>query len=151
MGSLTFGMDTAEERYREFIEEYAEFKNDTTSIKKASNLSSSAWHLIDWCFEDFKSTHNLKKIEEFRESLYPCCPSLKIMHDIANAKKHKNLSRPKASLKNTRRHGGAFSQAFSSAFDISYLEIETENGTKLDFEKEIDKVKAFWDAYFENM
>lgn len=148
MGSLTFGADTAKDKYQEFLEEYAEFKNDETSIKKASNLANSAWHLVDWSFVDFQSIHNCNNIVEFRETLFPNCPSLKIMHDLANAKKHKNLTRPKANLKNTRKHNGVFSREFSSDFDISYLEIELENETKLSFEKEIDKVKTFWDNYF---
>ncbi|WP_405376596.1 hypothetical protein [Nonlabens sp. Asnod3-A02] len=148
MSSLTFGTDTAKEKYQEFLEEYTEYKDDETSIQKASNLSSSAWHLVDWCFEDFKSIHNFVKISDFRETLYPNCESLKIMHDLANAKKHKNLTRPKANLKNTKKHNGAFSREFSSEFDISYLEIELDNGTKLSFEEEIDKVKAFWETYF---
>jgi len=148
MGSLTFGTDTAKDKYQEFLEEYAEYKDDETSIKKASNLSTSAWHLVDWAFEDYKSIHNLDKIGEFRETLYPSCKSLKIMHDLANAKKHKNLSRPKANLRNTKKHKGDFSSDFSSDFDITYLEIELEDGNKLSFETEIDKVKDFWVDYF---
>lgn len=47
MGSLTFGKDTARDKYQEFLEEYAEDKEDETSIKKASKLSTTAWHLVD--------------------------------------------------------------------------------------------------------
>ena len=148
MGSLTFGTDTAKDKYQDFLEEYNEYKEDETSIKKASNLATSAWHLVDWVFEDYKSIHNLDKIGEFRETLYPNCQSLIIMHDLANANKHKNLSRPKANLKNTKKHQGDFSSDFSSDFDITYLEIELENGNKLSFENEIDKVKDFWVDYF---
>lgn len=148
MCSLTFGTDTAKDKYQEFLEEYAEYKNDETSIKKASNLSISAWHLVDWTFKEYKLIHNLTNIGEFRETLYPNCPSLKIMHDLANAQKHKILDRSKANLKNTKKHNGSFSRDFSSDFDITYLEIELKNGDKLSFEKEIDKVKDFWDGYF---
>ncbi|GGW39167.1 hypothetical protein [Arenibacter certesii] len=148
MGSLTFGTDTAKDKYQEFLEEYAEYKDDETSIKKASNLANSAWHLVDWAFEDYKSIHNFDKIGDFRETLYPNCQSLKIMHDLANAKKHKNLRRPKANLRNTKKHKGDFSSDFSSDFDITYLEIELEDGNKLSFENEIDKVKDFWVDYF---
>ena len=102
MGSLTFGTDNAKDKYREFLSEYHDYKNDETSTKKAINLATTSWHLIDWAFEDFKLTHNLQNIGEFRETLYPSCPSLKIMHDLANASKHKNLDRPKANLKNTQ-------------------------------------------------
>ena len=151
MGSLTFGTDTAKDKYQEFLEEYAEYKNDETSVKKASNLATTAWHLVDWSFEDYKLIHNIEKIGDFRETLYPNCSSLKIMHDLANASKHKNLDRPKANLKNTERHIGAFSREFSREFDTTYLAIELMDGTKLDFEEEVDKVKIFWDNYFANL
>jgi hypothetical protein len=151
MGSLTFGTDTAKDKYREFLIEYDDYKKDETSIKKASNLATTSWHLIDWAFEDFKLVHNLQNIGEFRETLYPSCPSLKIMHDLANASKHKNLDRPKANLKNTERHIGAFSREFSKEFDTTYLVIELMDDTKLDFEEEIGKVKIFWDKYFINL
>ncbi|MCD1117574.1 hypothetical protein [Chryseobacterium turcicum] len=48
----------------------------------------------------------------------------------------------------TIKHGGAFSSDFSDAFDISYLEIEKIDGTKLSFRREVNNVKEFWDAYF---
>ncbi len=150
MGSLTFGTDTAKDKYQEFLEEYTEYKDDKTSVKKARNLAITAWHLVDWSFEDYKPLHNLDKIGDFRQTLYPSCPSLKIMHDLANASKHKNLDRPKADLKNTEKHIGTFSHEFSKEFDTTYLAIELMDGTKLDFEEEIDKVKLFWDNYFAN-
>jgi len=58
------------------------------------------------------------------------------------------VSRQKGNIKDTRKHGGAFSSAFSDAFDISYLEIEKNDGTKLSFTREVKKVKEFWDEYF---
>jgi hypothetical protein len=151
MGSLTFGTDSAKDKYREFLIEYADYKDDETSAKKACDLATTSWHLIDWAFEDYKSIHNLHSIGEFRETLYPSCPSLKIMHDLANASKHKNLDRPKANLKNTERQIGAFSREFSKEFDTTHLGIELMDGTKLDFEEEIDKVKIFWDNFFINL
>lgn len=151
MGSLTFGTDTARDKYQEFLEEYAEYKKDEISVKKALNIATTAWHLVDWTFDDYKVIHHTTNIGEFRETLYPDCQSLKIMHDLANASKHKNLDRPKANLKNTTTHLGSFSRDFSSDFDKTHLQIELDNGTKLHFQGEIDKVKAFWDNFFKNL
>ncbi|MEP1490029.1 MAG: hypothetical protein ABJK28_16540 [Algibacter sp.] len=150
MKSLTFGTDTARDKYEEFLQEYSEYKEDETSIKKAKNLSISAWHLVDWVFEDYKTSHNFDKIGDFRETLYPTCQSLKIMHDLANASKHMNLNRPKANLKNTEKHIGPFTRQFTSQFDKTYLKIELYDSTELRFEDEIDKVKVFWDNYLKN-
>lgn len=57
-------------------------------------------------------------------------------------------SRQKGDIKDTREHSGVFSSDFSDAFDISYLEIEKNDGTKLSFRREIKKAKEFWDLYF---
>ena len=152
MNSLNFGKDTAKDKLDEFLQDYSEYMNDDLSIQKAKRLASNSWHLVDWTFEEYKTIHNLTKIGDFRESLYPNCESLKIMHDLTNASKHKILSRPKADLKNTKEHQGDFcSKDFSSEdFDVSYLEIEKNDGTKLSFRKEIKKVKEFWVEYFKD-
>jgi hypothetical protein len=152
MNSLNFGKDTANDKYKEFLQDYDEYINDDLSVKKAKRLASSSWHLVDWTFEEHKTVHNFTDIGSFRESLYPNCESLKIMHDLTNASKHKILSRPKGDLKNTKEHQGDFcSEDFSSEdFDVSYLEIEKNDGTKLSFKSEIEIVKDFWIEYFKD-
>jgi hypothetical protein len=148
MGSLNFGKDTAEDKYASFLKEYEEYFDDNLSTDKAQRVATSAWHLVDWVFENHRAIHNFNDLGLFRESLYPNCESLKIMHDLANATKHLNVTRQKGDIKNTREHSGPFSSAFSDAFDTSRLEIEKNDGTKLNFRREIKKVKEFWDNYF---
>jgi hypothetical protein len=150
MNSLNFGKDTAKDKYEEFLQDYNEYINDDLSIQKAKRLSNSAWHLVDWTFEEYKFTHNFNNIGKFRESLYPHCESLKVMLDLSNASKHKLVTRPKADLKTTKEHKGDFSSDFSSDFDISYLQIEKNDGTKLSFTDEIENVKEFWIEYFKD-
>jgi hypothetical protein len=148
MGSLNFGKDTAEDKYASFLVEYNEYCNDNLSTDKAQRVATSAWHLIDWVYENHKAIHNFIDLGHYRESLYPNCESLKIMHDLANATKHLNITRQKGDIKNTRKHFGKFTSHFSDAFDTSRLEIEKNDGTKLNFIREIIKVKEFWDNYF---
>lgn len=150
MNSLNFGKDTANDKYEEFLQDYDEYINDNLSVKKAKILANSAWHLVDWTFYEHVKIHNFSKIENFREYLYPKCESLKVMHDLTNASKHKILSRPKGDLKNTKEHKGDFcSKDFSSKdFNVSYLQIEKNDGTKLSFRNEIERVKNFWIEYF---
>lgn len=148
MNSLNFGKNTAKDKYNTFLLEYEDYKKDNTSINKAISLSITAWHLIDWAFLDYKTFHKSNSLGAFREKLYPKCPSLKIMHDLANASKHKELTRSKAELKNTEKHKGIFSSIFNKKFDTTYLLIELRDGNKLRFNEEIDKVKVFWDSYF---
>ena len=152
MNSINFGKDSANDKYDEFLQDYNEFMNDELSVKKAMRLATSAWHLVDWTFEEHKLTHGFTDIGSFRESLYPNCESLKIMHDLANASKHKILTRPKGDIKNTEKYQGDFCPKDFSAedFDASYLEIEKKDGTVLRFKNEIKSVKKFCQKYFQN-
>lgn len=148
MGSLNFGRDAAEDKYSSFLLEYKDYMSDDLSTDKAQRVATSAWHLVDWVFENHKSIHQFNNIGLFRESLYPHCESLKIMHDLANATKHLNVTRPKGDIKDTREYSGTFDSTFDFTFDTSHLEIEKNDGTKLSFVREIMKVKDFWDEYF---
>jgi hypothetical protein len=103
---------------------------------------------VDWIFENHKEIHNFNDLGLFRESLYPNCESLKIMHDLANATKHLNVTRQKGDIKATREYLGTFDNSFDFTFDTSHLEIEKNDGTRLAFAVEIKKVKEFWDEYF---
>jgi hypothetical protein len=152
MSSINFGRDSANDKYNEFLQDYNEFMDDELSVKKAMRLATSAWHLVDWTFEERKTIHGFTDIGSFRESLYQYCDSLKIMHDLANASKHKILTRPKADIKNTEEYQGDFCpKDFSSEdFDVSYLEIEKNDGNVLRFKNEIESVKEFWQEYFQN-
>jgi hypothetical protein len=151
MDSLNFGKDSAIDKYIFFIQDYEEYNKDDLSILKAKRVATSAWHLVDWVFKDFILIHNFTDLGLFRQSLYPNCESLKIMHDLANADKHLKLSNPKGDIKNTKEHKGVYSNVYSNIYDISCLQIEKNDGTKLNFKREIKKVKEFWDNYFANL
>jgi hypothetical protein len=148
MGSLNFGKDTAEDKYASFLIEFEEYVKDDLSTDKAQRVATSAWHLVDWIFENHKTIHQFNDLGLFRESLYPNCESLKIKHDIANATKHLNVTRQKGDIKDTREYSGTFDRTFDFTFDISHLEIEKNDGQRLSFITEITKVKKFWDEYF---
>ena len=148
MGSLNFGKDTAEDKYASFLVDYKEYNSDDLSTDKAQRVAISGWHLVDWIFKNHQSFHNFTKLEDFRNSLYPNCESLKIMHDLATATKHFIVSRQKGYINDTRKHSGTFSKEFSDEFDTSRLEIVKNDGTKLSFKREIKKVKEFWNNYF---
>lgn len=146
----TFEDKTSKDRLKDLLLQYEEFKKDDTSSVKATELCTNAWHLVDWVFEEYKDVHLMASIGDFRETLYPECGSLKIMHDIANGSKHSKVSRPKASIKTTLKHEGPFSNVFSREFDQTSLEIEMEDGTILYFVDEIEIVIKFWKDHFKN-
>ncbi|MEY2868291.1 MAG: hypothetical protein RIR01_715, partial [Bacteroidota bacterium] len=146
----TFEEKNSKAKFKDLLDQYEDFKNDNTSSSKATEISTNAWHIIDWIFNEFPNIHLMNSIGDFRDALYPLCPSLKIMHDIANGSKHSKVSRPKASIKKTNKHIGPFSNIFSGQFDQTHLEIEMEDGTTLYFVDEIGLVIIFWKDYFRN-
>jgi hypothetical protein len=148
MASMNFGKDTADDKYSSFSLEYEEYIKDDLSTDKAQRVATSGWHLTDWIFKNHQTIHKFNELALFRESLYPNCESLKIMHDLATATKHLSVIRPKGDIEDTRKNSGTFDKTFDFTFDTSYLEIEKNDGTKLLFTSEIKKVKEFWDNYF---
>lgn len=150
MAKYLFDQDSSEKKLKELILLYDEFIKDDTSSSKALHIASEGWHMTDWVFSEFPTIHNFPQLGDFRESLYPLCNSLKIMHDLANSSKHNEVTRPKAQIQLTQKHLGAFSSEFSKEFDVTRLEIILENGSKLYFEDEIKNVVDFWKNYFCN-
>jgi hypothetical protein len=144
----SFENKTSVDKLKELLSQYEEFKKDNTSSVKATELSTNAWHLTDWVYEEFKDAQSWTSLGNFREILYPDCPSLKIMHDITNGSKHSKVSRPKAAIKETRKKPGPFSAVFSRQFKQTTLEIELEDGSVLYFIDEIETVLEFWKEYF---
>lgn len=150
MSKHSFNIQNSKDKLTLLITEYEEFIKDDTSSIKATNLSTNAWHMVDWVFEEFPTIHGLADNGAFRNTLYPRCSSLKIIHDIANGTKHKELNRPKASIKTTKERKGTFDETFDRTFDISALLIELADGSILFFLDEIKNVMDFWKDYFKN-
>ncbi|WP_313580333.1 hypothetical protein [Chishuiella sp.] len=148
MNKYNFGEYNSKEKLLTLLNNFNDFKLDETDSSKALNLSSDAWHLTDFVFEEYKPELGFQTLGDFRNDLFAQCDNLKIMHDLANASKHYNLSRPKAQIKLTRKHSGDFSSGFSKDFDISHLEIILENDEKLDFLLIIKNVIEFWKKFF---
>ena len=147
MSKYNFGTNKSKQKFEDILNEYEDYKFDQTNILKACNLSSNLWHLSDWTF---KEQSNFNNLGNFRDHLYSQCDSLKIFHDIANANKHKDVTRPKASIKNTSKHSSHYSSNHYSRdhYNVSKLIIELEGGEILDLYKEIEKVVNYWRKYF---
>ncbi len=72
----TFEDKTSQDKFQELIQQYEEFKKDDTSSTKALELSTNAWHIIDWVFNEFQEIHQTNTIGDFRETVYQECESL---------------------------------------------------------------------------
>jgi len=152
MGNHSFEIKTSIDFFIKLKEDYLEFNANKLSSKCAINCAMTAWHLAEWIYVEYNALANINQfqtIEMFKNNIKSQCPSLQIMQDITNGTKHFFL-RKQSTIKTTELHEGSFSDDFSRDFDISGLEIELTDGTKLYFEDEIEKVKIFWEGFFKN-
>lgn len=144
--SLSFEIKNSFDLFKKLEAEYEDLKNDELSSRHAINCAMTAWHLTDWAFEDLRERHGYTNIGEYRNSLN--CPSLKIMHDIANGGKHLNLARPKAGINDTVKTDGDFNSDFDKRdFLVGSLDLIMADGTTKDFFDEITIVVGFWKKY----
>lgn len=152
MNKLSFDIKSSKDFLQKLIEDHEEFINNSTSSRIALNCAMTAWHLTEWIYHEY---HELLKTEfssltAFQTKMKEKCPSLQIMHDLANGTKHFKLTRHKPSVSSTILHQGAFSSDFSRDFDISTLDITLNNGTKVYYEDEIDFCINYWNKYLNN-
>ncbi len=147
--NYTWGIVTPIDLLAMLKEDYEEFKKDYLSERKALHCILTGWHLTDWLYENYGKKH-FKGIGSFRESLYPECPELKLLHDLTTRMKHFTVGRPKVDVKNTSAHNGAFSSSFSPSFNISCLKISYDNKEE-SINQILERVLKFWDDYFKNI
>jgi len=146
MPDFSFEIKNSRDFFAKLLADYQEYRKDTTNSRTALNCSMTAWHLIEWIYDEFSynTSSNFTKISSFQEHLKSLCPSLKIMQDLTNGTKHSKLTKYKPHVKEARLHEGDFSSDFSRDFDITTLEIELNDGTKKYFEDEARLVVDFW-------
>ena len=142
-----FGIENAKDRLGLLKADYAKLVQYPLNISLAEKACSDAWHLNDWVYKEKQTLNNLLTLEEFRKVLYEECPEMRILHDIVNTSKHKELSRPKARIIKTKKHSGAFSSDFSNDFDISRLEVYLEKGSKIDIDDLLKIAIDYWSKH----
>lgn len=149
MNELSFNIKTTADFFQKLREDYEEFCKDKTSSRVALNCAMTAWHLTEWSYNEFNQqiSSQFSTLASYQQGLKRQCSSLQIMHDLANGTKHYLLTRHQPVVKETNLHQGGFSSDFSRDFDISTLDIELNDGTKIYFEDEIETSINFWRQY----
>jgi hypothetical protein len=152
MSDLSFDIKTTSDFFKKLTEDYNEFLADKISSRVALNCAMTAWHLTDWAYNEFNNqlTAQFGRLDLYQEDIKDQCPSLQIMHDLSNGTKHYLLTRHSPKVKKTTLHRGSFNNDFNRDFDISSLDIALNNGTKIYFEDEIQKVVEFWAQYLKS-
>src|SRR5688572_7858128 len=95
MSDLSFDIKTSEDFFKKLQEDYSEFCIEKTSSRFALNCAMTAWHLTEWIYNEFNSQLSscFPKLTDFQTDIKKQCPSLQIMHDIANGTKHYLLTK----------------------------------------------------------
>ena len=141
-----FGIDNSKDRLHQLKENYEKLKLDQLNVSLAEQTCSDAWHLTDWFLAEQKRINPKLTKGIFRAKVYNECPEMKILHDLVNSFKHKELDRPKVRIKETKKHGGAFSSDFSKDFDVSRLEVHFENQSKIDIDDLVKTAIDYWNG-----
>ena len=128
------------------------FKDDDLNEDLARECACKAWHLCDHVSKAFGPNSPFASLRELQENARDVCPELAYLQDICIESKHGEIKTYVAHIKvkEARHHRGAFSNAFSRAFDISHLEIELLDGQTVFFIDVVDRAVGFWVDFFED-
>ena len=128
------------------------FKDDDLNEDLARECACKAWHLCDHVSKAFGPNSPFATLRELQENARDVCPELAYLQDICIESKHGEIKTYVAhsKVKEARHHRGAFSNAFSGAFDISRLEIELLDGQTVCFIDVVDRAVGFWLDFFED-
>jgi|SRR5680860_393645 len=144
MNILSFDLKTPKDFYNKLIEDYEDYKTSDNSSRIALNCAMTAWHLSEWIYHEFNMKRKYPKMKDYQGHVKRICPSLQIMHDIANGSKHYKLERHNPKTQHTEKKTGTFDNTFDFTFDRTMLKVVMQDGNALIFDHEIDKTIIYW-------
>lgn len=132
-------MSPEESFRRDVLPNFDCYMSDFGAEWKAKNVAYAAAHLIEWVYEYYR-VHGASRLSgasslsDFRQGLFVQCPALKVVHDMAEAHKHRFL---------TRRRSAPTITSSTEAFQAhdEWLEV-TATGQR--FDDVISEVVDFW-------
>jgi len=149
MVSFSFNIQNAIDLLRALNVAIDDYLTDPLSSGKAVICAIFSWHLVDWVYQEYQAVATpFPKLINYQRYLKSQCKSLSYMQDITNGTKHRTIAMYVPVVKKTEEHHGAFSNAFSKAFDVSCLQLTLTDGTFVYFDEEVIKVRDYWNTYF---
>ena len=136
-----FGLSSSADFLGELRETVSDLNKDPVNPRLASYAAIVAWSMCDWVSIELRRPVQHSQIKEQ-------CPALRYLQELANVFKHRELRQSKPVTLTAAVKTGAFSRAFSRAFNIARLELVLEDGSKLWFEDVIQEALDFWDHFF---
>jgi CRP/FNR family transcriptional regulator, cyclic AMP receptor protein len=97
-GSKAKVVNSGEYKFQVVDQDYADYKQDPTSLRLAYHLAVSLFHLRDWTFAEHSGAVNwpyAATIGDYQRDLESLCGDFRYMRDIANAGEHKELDASK--------------------------------------------------------
>ena len=152
-------VNSSEYKFQVVDQDYADYKQDPTSLRLAYHLAVSLFHLRDWTFAEHSGAGNwpyATTIGNYQRDLENLCGDFGYMRDLANAV-HKELDASKrpstqmVGLANTEVSMAAFQPgAFQgNAFQTrTGIVSDTAPAKHVDFEKAADAVMSMWNKLF---
>jgi hypothetical protein len=120
-----FELKTPEDLFRKLEHDFQRIVKEPLDTFAAFDFFVTAEHMLDWVYPN----DAVKQTAERHST-----PLLEVCSHLANGSKHfQATNRRHRSVDDTRHHRGAFSNAFSSAFDISRLEIHLQGSAAATF------------------
>lgn len=141
-----FDINSAKDRLFILVSDYDKLVWDPLNVSLAEKCCVDAWHLADWHYDEVVKPKNSQALEQYRSELFKECPEMKVLHDIANTIKHKELTRAKAKIQLGRKHEGPFSPDFSKDFDVSRLEVVYDDNKTIDIDDLVKIAIEYWKA-----
>lgn len=139
--ALSFDIGDVEGLFRALCEAIDELPSGGLSSRNAVTSAMLAWHIADWFYAE--RAHVEESWTAFQERVRTECPALDLMRDIATGTKHR-ATHWQPRVARTASHQGAFSSAFSRAFDVSRLTLVLRDESVVDFVDEISKAREYW-------
>lgn len=149
MSLSSFEIKTAKDLFLKLTREHERLMSDLHSPDYAINFSITAHHLFkDWLRREL-SPDEFKTLETTID--INLRTEMGIIRDVCDGSKHLHLTKPPhLQVRDSSIRRGAFSSAFSRAFDIGGLVVTLHDGAEIYFDSVADAVLAFWREYFES-
>ena len=103
---LTFGRQTSADVLSALKKEAAAFQKDPLNTELANQCAIDAWSLCDWVFKEYGTKLGLEKLDQLQTHMKQQCPQLAFFQDVANASKHKEITKYVPRLKEAKDHHG---------------------------------------------
>lgn len=146
----SFEIRTSKDLFLKLVREHERIMADLWSSDHAINFSITAHHLYkDWLKRELAEA-DYSKVKTQVETVLTIESG--VIRDVCDGTKHFHIDRPPhVQVSNSGMKQGAFSKAFSRAFDIGGLFLTLHDGSNLYFDDVADKVLSFWKEYFDHV